>query len=344
MRTFSLLLAATALCPAAGLEHIAGGGVQRDGATAKAIQFIEPFAVAFDSRGNYYVCEFMGHRVVRIAPDGTATVVAGTGQPGFSGDNGPAAQAMIKEAHGIVISRDDQMYIADTHNNRVRKVDLKSGMITTVAGNGEAGFGGDGGPALQATFHGIFAIDLDPRGRKLYIADLSNRRVRAVDLQSGTVTTIAGNGQKAVPEDGSPAVSSPLVDPRAVAADRNGNVYILERGGNALRVVDKQGRIRTLIAPGAISPDMKGPKHLTVDQRTGKVIIADAENNLIRVYDPKTRATTNVAGTGVKGDKIAPDGDPVQSQVSRPHGVTVQEKWLYISDSYNHRIVRMPWR
>ena len=341
MKHIAALWIIPAFALAADLQVVAGGGSLKAGAPALQVQFVEPFAVAFDREGNYYVCEFKGQRVVRVDKNGNTKLAAGTGEMSYSGDGGPAGRAALHDPHGIVLSRQQQLYIADTHNNRVRKVDLKTGIISTVAGNGTAGFSGDGGPALQASFHGIFGLDINPAGDRLYLADLSNRRVRMVDLKKGTVSTIAGNGSAAVPVDGALAADSPLVDPRAVAAGRKGEVYILERGGNALRMVDTEGRIHTLIAPGQLSLDLKGPKHLTVDL-SGDVIIADAENNLIRKYSPATRTTVTVAGTGVQGSLIIPT-DPLRSQLSRPHGVTVHPSGdLYISDSYNHRILR--WR
>jgi len=130
------------------------------------------------------------------------------------------------------------------------------------------------------------------------------------------------------------------VDPRAVTADGKGNVYILERNGNALRVVDRAGSIRTLIKPGDIAPDLKGPKHLCLD-RNGDVIIADAENHLVRRYSIKTGKTTTIAGTGEKGDRVDA-ANPLQTLLNRPHGVFVRKDGtLYITDSYNHRILKV---
>ena len=332
---------------AATITCVAGCGEGSE-KTALGAQFVEPFAVAFDKQGNWYVCEHKGERIVRMDKAGKATVLAGTGQTGYSGDGGKATEATLFDPHGIVITADQQMYVADTRNHTVRKVDLKTGLISTVAGTGKAGYSGDGGPATKAEFNGTFAIDVDPSGRNLYIADLGNRRVRRIDLKSGIVTTIAGNGEKGVPQDGADAASSPLADPRAVAADSKGNVYILERGGNALRVVDKKGKIRTLIAPAGgasasnatVTPDLNGPKHLCVD-RSDNVIIADAENNLVRKFDPKTGKALTIAGTGQPGKEIV-TGDPLKTQVHRPHGVFVHPSGaLYISDSYNHRILKL---
>jgi sugar lactone lactonase YvrE len=181
---------------------------------------------------------------------------------------------------------------------------------------------------------------LSPDGKQLYVADLTNRRIRRIDLGTGIVTTVAGNGQEGVPADGAVAAESPLVDPRAVTADTEGNVYVLERRGNALRVLDANGRIRTLIKPGDITPDLNGPKHLCMDG-DGNVIIADAENHLVRRYNPKTGETTTIVGTGVAGLHIDA-ADALKTEVNRPHGVYVHSDGaLYVTDSYNHRVLRV---
>lgn len=311
---------------AATVEHVAGGGMGDPGVGAHDIRFVEPFGVAFDKAGNLYVIEYKGNRLIRIDAAGSTSLVAG-------GD-------AFREPHGIVISRDDQMFIADTHNNRVLRMDVATGEMTPIAGNGQKGYSGDGGPATEAAFSGIFAIDLSPDGDNLYIADLANRRIRRVELQTGIVTTIAGNGEQGVPADGALAAASPLVDPRAVTADGEGNVYILERRGNALRVVDKAGRIRTLIKPGDIAPELNGPKHLCIGPK-GNVIIADAENHLLRLYNVQTRETTTIMGTAESGIEMNP-ADALQTQLNRPHGVYLSaDRALYVSDSYNHRILKV---
>ncbi|MDX1982351.1 MAG: hypothetical protein SFV51_18905 [Bryobacteraceae bacterium] len=307
-------------------------------ATTGDYPMVEPFGVDFDRAGNWYIVEHKGERVLRVS-GGKITIFAGTGEVGRSGDGGPAARAKMFDPHGIAITR-DSMYVADTRNHVVRRIDMKSGIIATVAGTGEEGFAGDGGAAAEAKFKGTFGIALSHDEKSLYIADLGNKRIRRVDLPSRRITTFAGNGQSGVPEDGAAAAQSPLLDPRAVAADSKGNVYILERNGNALRVVDRAGRIRTLIKPGSIEPDLRGPKHLCVDRR-GNVIIADAENHLIRKYDPKTGVTTTIAGTGGKGNTVE-ENDPLKTGLNRPHGVFVNRAGeLYISDSYNHRVLKM---
>ena len=328
----------------ARIECLAGCESGPLGGPAVKAKLIEPFGVAFDKAGSLYVCEYRGHRITRVSPSGNISLFAGTGEAGYGGDGGPAARALFNEPHGLAIV-DRQMYVADTRNQRIRKIDLKSGTITTIAGTGKAGFSGDGGPAINAEFNGVFAIAVNKEGNKIYVADLGNRRIRFLDLRSGTIMTVAGNGAEGVPSDGSDAASSPLVDPRAVALDAKGNLYILERRGDALRVVGPRGKIRTLIGPAARDnpprePKLNGPKHLCADL-DDNVIIADSENHLIRKYFPNEGKTLTIAGTGEKGARLVPQ-DPVKSQLNRPHGVYVHPSGsLYISDSDNNRILKM---
>jgi sugar lactone lactonase YvrE len=223
----------------------------------------------------------------------------------------------------------------------VRAVDLTANRVTTLAGYGVA--------AADARARGPYCITLDFSGKRLLIADLL--RVQALDLASGQLTVVAGNGKKGVPPDGARAVDAPLVDPRAAAADRKGNVYILERNGHALRVVAPDGTIRTVVnasgkkgADGdggdALAATMNGPKHLCVD-RDDTVLIADAENHLVRRYVPATGKILRVAGTGKKGT-AGLGGPPEQCELARPHGVTIApDGTLYITDSYNDRILKI---
>ncbi|PAW64931.1 MAG: hypothetical protein B9S34_11820, partial [Opitutia bacterium Tous-C1TDCM] len=188
-----------------------------------------------------------------------------------------------------------------------------------------------------------------PDGRELLIADL--RQVHAVETATGKVRVLAGNGQKGVPADGAVATEAPLADPRAAAMDRQGNLYILERNGHALRVVGRDGRIRTVVnVAGKKGADgdggdaklatLNGPKHLCID-RDDTVIIADAENHLIRRYVPATGKIERVAGTGKKG-AAGVGGSPLACELNRPHGVDVaRDGTLYITDSYNNRVLRI---
>ena len=322
---------------------VAGG--DQDAVDIPAIQAVlkEPFGTAFDSGGHMWIIEMVsGNRLLQVDGGGTIQHVAGQLAPGDSGDGGQAIRAQFNGPHNLVILPDDKILIADTWNGRVRVVDPKTRIVSALEG-WQAPKGKERG-------NGPYCIALNPEGTKLYIADL--RQVHELDLATHKSRVIAGNGKKGKPEDGAVAVDAPLVDPRAVAVDHQGNVYILERGGNALRVVNKEGRIRTVVnASGkkggegdggpALEATMNGPKHLCVD-KDDSVIIADAEAHLVRRYVPATGMIERIAGTGKQGS-AGVGGDPKQCQLARPHGVTIhpQSGELFITDSYNNRVLKI---
>jgi DNA-binding beta-propeller fold protein YncE len=309
----------------------------------------EPFAIGFDDIGSAYVAEYVG-RVIRVDARGALAGFAGTGKKGFSGDGGPARAATFDGLHSLAVAPDGNVYLADTWNCRIRKIDRKTGIVTTFAGTGVKGYGGDGGPADRARFGNLYCAAFDPRGERLYLADLDNLRIRAIDMKTGVVTTVAGNGKKGVPADGADARAAPLVDPRAVAVDRKGNVYVLERGGHALRVVDRHGKIRTVAGTGrpgftgdggdARRAQLNGPKYVCIDPKDN-VLICDTENHVIRKYLPGEAKIVRVAGTGKRGT-AGLGGPPERCELNRPHGVAVHPSGdLFIADSGNLRVLRV---
>jgi sugar lactone lactonase YvrE len=347
---FAVFAACASSAQADRLELVAGGGNGADSGPAKEAKLIAPFGVGFDRGDNMYIVELTGQRLLRVDGKGMFRIVGGTGRKGNSGDDGAALKATFNGMHSLAVAPNGEVYLADTWNNRIRKYNPHSGMVTAFAGTGVKGARGDGGPALKADFGGIYSIAFDAKATKLYLADLDNRRVRVIDMAKGTVDLVAGNGEKGVPKDGADAKASPLVDPRAVAVDRRGQVYILERGGHALRVVDPSGKIRTVAGTGkpgasgdggpAKSATLRGPKHLCID-RDDNVIIADSGNHLIRKYQPKDGKIVRIAGNGEKGES-GKGGPPLDTPLNEPHGVHVHaDGTLYIVDSNNDRVFRL---
>ena len=349
---FDLLLAVAFDASAARVVLVAGGGANNTTAALKPTEarLSAPFGADLDPAGNLYFVEMTGYRVRQLDHAGLLRVIAGTGAAGDAGDNGPARQAQFNGMHNLAVAPNGDIYLADTWNNRVRKIDAVTRQVTAVAGTGKKGASGDGGPATQATFGGVYCASLDPKGEQLYLADLDNFRIRAVDLKTGRVRTVAGNGQKGVPVDGASAVASPLVDPRAVVPDAQGRVYILERSGNALRVVQPDGTIWTVAGTGlkgntgdggaARQATLNGPKHLCMDL-DGSVVIADTENHVIRRYLPREGKIVRLAGTGKPGSKGV-GGSPLEIELNQPHGVHVHaDGALYICDSSNHRVLKV---
>jgi DNA-binding beta-propeller fold protein YncE len=333
-------LAITVLLPAASL------------ADSKMVVLVEdnpllttPFGLDFLADGSLVVADFGGHRVCRVTRDGRVSVLAGAGEKGHR--DGPAARALFNAPHNVAVLPNGDVLVADTLNHCIRRV-TAGGEVSTVAGAPESSFAGDGGPAREARFRETYHVCVAPSG--FLVADLGNRRIRAVALgDDGKVRTVAGNGKKGVPADGSIAAESPLVDPRAVARGRDGTLWILERGGHALRAVDPEGRIRTVAGTGkpgpaadgaALRATLRGPKFLWAE-RSGDVLIADTDNHCIRRYAAGSGSLTTVAGTGKPG-RGPGGGRPTSTTLNQPHGVAVDpDGVLYIGDSLNHRILKV---
>jgi sugar lactone lactonase YvrE len=319
---------------------------------------VTPFGLEFLADRTAVLVELTGHRLRRLGPDGRIRTLAGSGQKGDAGDLGPPRAALFNGPHGLALDAQDRIYIADTWNNRVRRYDLAADSLAPFAGLSTTQRSPDAGPstpsanapALEAIFGGLFAVASSPDRRTLYLVDLDGRRVHAVDFATGRLRHIAGSGARGIPADGALAVEAPLVDPRAVTAAADGTVYILERGGNALRRVDPAGRITTIAGTGrpgltgddgpALAATLRGPKHLCLAP-DGAVIIADTANHVIRRLDLATGRLTRLAGTGVKGSSGL-DGPALDLQLNEPHGVTFgPDGLLYICDSMNHRLLRL---
>jgi DNA-binding beta-propeller fold protein YncE len=327
-------------------------GYAGDGGPAARAQLNGPFDVGFDSAGNLYFSDTFNHCVRRVdARNNVIVTVAGCGEPGYSGDGGPAIHARFNEPYGIAVDKSGNVYVADRHNHCVRRVDAASGNVTTFAGNGSSGFSGDDGPAARAGMVEPNGLALDPGQTRLFVADVADHRLRVVDLASGTIWTFAGTGEAEHSGDGGPATKAGIYGARAVKIAADGTVYILERQGSTLRAVDpRTGIVTTIAGTGlrsytgdngpALAATFDAPKELAID-RDGNLLIVDTENHAIRRIDLRSRTVVTIAGNGRQGGEG--DGGPaVAASLDRPHGAAVApDGSIYIGDTNNHRVRRL---
>ena len=209
-------------------------GTSPDSVDALEAALTTPSDVAVGPDGRVYFAETGTHRVRRIEPDGVLVTVAGRGTPGFSGDGGPARQAFLSEPAGLVFG-EGVLYISDSGNNRIMAIQLRDSLITTIAGVGTPGFAGDGGPATDALLDHPTALAIANNAAVLYIADTGNHRIRAVNLATGTISTIAGNGTEEFNGDLLPAGATALASPRGLGASAFGLLYISDSGHHVVR-------------------------------------------------------------------------------------------------------------
>ena len=331
-------------------------GYTGDGGAALKATLSEPFHCDVDKRGHLYIAEAMNHCIRRVdLKTGAISTVAGTGKKGYSGDGGKATDATFNEPYAVAVDTDDNLYIVDRLNAVVRKVDAKTGIISTIAGNGKKSYAGDGGKAVDASMREPNDCCLDGKGG-LLIADVGDWRIRRLDLATGFITTFAGTGKAKITlktkidhatcGDNGPAHQAVVVGARAICVDGNGNTYICEREGSAIRKIDAKGIITTIAGTGewgyaGDKADAKravfaGPKGLRCD-RVGDIFVVDCENHCVRKIDAKTNLVTTVAGgrKGAGGDK----GPATKASMDRPHGCVIDPNGvLYIADTNNHRV------
>lgn len=336
---------------AATLTTVAGdGGTQLgDGGPATKAGLCGPNDVVLDAKGNMYISDGGtycygpgGHTVRKVDPDGTITTVAGTGEAGFFGDGGPATKAQLNLPLAVAVDREGNLYIADAENYRIRKVD-KEGTITTIAGTGEEGYSGDGGPATSAQLTYPLGLAFDDRGN-LYVAD--ELSVRKID-PSGTITTVAGTGRGGhFSGDGGPATEAKLTA-ADVALDSKGNLYIADDDNHRIRKVDKDGIIHTVAGSGkkghsggggpATNAALNEPSSIDFDGE-GNLFILCHRTSVVRKLDQNGTITT-VAGTGETGFNRE-KGPATEVMLNEPVGLFVDDDSgvLYIGDTFNARI------
>lgn len=348
-KLIALTMLATFPAWGANVETMAGTGVSGatgDGGPAVNAQVGNPYGLTIGPDGSLYVCEIDTHRVRRIdLQDGTISTVVGTGELGNSGDGGPATEAKVNEPYEVRFDKAGNLFFVDMKNAVVRRVDANTGAISTVAGTGEPGFSGDGGPAIAAMFKQPHSIAFDKAG-DLYIADIGNHRIRKVDMKTGVISTFAGTGEKLPTPQNAPLKGTPLNGPRAMAFGANGDMFVALREGNQVWRLDWKRRIwRHLAGTGEKGYEnaadgrkakLSGPKGIEVGPDNA-VYIADTESHTIRRIALNAGAVTTVAGTGERHD--GPNGDARKCGLARPHGVYVDKVGtIYIGDSENHRV------
>ena len=341
-------IANTTAAPAS-IATLAGTGVSGysgDHGAAIRAQLGNPYGIVRGPDRALYLCEVDNHVIRRIAADGTISTVAGTGKRGYAGDGGAATNALLNEPYEIRFDASGNMLFVEMKNHLIRRVDAKTGVISTIAGDGQPGFSGDGGPASKAHFNQPHSIQLDAQGN-VFICDIGNHRLRRIDARTGVITTFAGTGAKLPTPDGAKFAEAPLHGPRAIDFDRGGNLWLALREGNAVFKLDlTAGTIHHIAGTGkkgftgsggpAKLATLSGPKGLSIGP-DGNVYLADTESHSIRMIDVTRGTLELLAGTGVVGD--GPDGDPLRSKMARPHGVFVDaDGSILIGDSEAHRV------
>lgn len=328
--------------PDGRIQTVAGTIDRGNGKDGKQVQLSGPTAGAYDAKGNLYVADRNNHRVWRLAPDGVMTTLAGTGEPGFSGDGGAATRARLFTPIAVAVDNAGNVYIADRDNHRIRRVST-AGIIFTVAGTGTAAFSGDGGPALAAALNSPSGLAWAPSG-KLYISDTGNNRVRVVD-PAGDITTIAGTGTAGYNGDGILATTARLWGPTGVALEADESVVLGDSANYRVRRIGPDGIIRTIAGTGkygfsgdngpATQAKLTVPVGVAVDSLG--VLLADTDSNRIRRVGTDGIIRT-VAGTGEYG--TGGDGGPaVEADILKPSGVVCRGDGSFaIFDTYNDRV------
>ena len=364
---FGVLLAGCSLGAgrAAEITVLVGAAEGRSAESPRAAIVNEPFAVDFDRQGRLWGVEFIrGNRVFRsVKPIDDAehpvacAFVAGVFlptdgmRPCAVAPASDAAETRFNGMHDLAVGRDGMVYLADTFNHVMRVFDPRTGRVTVLAGTGVAGYSGDGGPAEEAALNQPYCSTLSSDGRRLLVADIGNHRLRAIDLTTGIVTTVAGDGRAGKPLEDAVATETPLAGPRAACTAADGTIYLALREGNAVVAV-REGRLRTVVnrsgqagyaGDGAAGGDalLAGPKYVCMDQRQ-RLLIVDTENHCIRRYEPVSGTIRIVAGVPRQAGTMI-GSEWTSTQLRRPHGCRIApDGRLVIVDSDNDRILIGP--
>ncbi len=321
------------------------GGYSGDGGAATAARLSQPSQAVLDAAGDLYLADINNNRIRKITAAGTITTVAGTGTASYGGDGGPATSAAISGPRGVAIDPSGTLYIADSANNRIRKV-TPGGTITTVAGTGVAGYSGDGGAATSAQLNLPRGLTLDGSGN-LYVVDSSNFRVRRI-TPGGIISTVAGTGTSGYSGDGGAATSAKISQSYDIALDGSGCLYLADTNNHRIRHFCVGATISTVAGTGAAGYGgdggpatgavLNGPSGVAVDA-AGVLYIADWLNNRLRKVTPAGNITT-LAGTGA-ATSTGDGGAATLATVNGPRSVATAASHLYVIEQNGERIRRL---
>jgi sugar lactone lactonase YvrE len=346
------LLGALHPCYAATVTTLIGTGMPGYSQT----QVNNPYGMTIGPDGALYWCDLGSNRIRRMdLTTHRVTDVAGNGEKAYKGDGGPALEASLSAPHELLFDSKGDLYFAERDNNVIRKVDMKNGIISTVAGTGVAGYSGDGGPGAKAQLRQPHCV-LRDRDGNLLICDLMNNRIRILHLDTGIIETYAGTGEGKPTPESAPLAGTPVNGPRSMVLTPDGDLYLALREGNAILRLDAKSKTWHRVAGtgesgytgdggpalnakfGGTMARLAGPKGMTLGPNN-TLIVADTESEAIRKIDLATGIITTILGTGVLGD--GPEPDPLQCKLNRPHSVLFAGGVLYVGDSEAHRILTL---
>lgn len=349
----ALAMSPSALAQGPDVFAIAGTGTPGTGAPlapdAIAIRsaISNPYGVVIGPDKALYFCEVDTGLIRRISlRTNKISTIAGNGDKRFEAESRKPLQAPFNAPHEIRWDDENSLYVVERDAHCVKRIDGRSGLVTTLAGNGRAGFTGDGGSAVLSQLQRPHSIAFDSKGN-LLICDLGNGRLRQVSRETGLINTIAGTDGKGETPASGPMLGTPLRGPRTLDTDRDGNAFLVLRDGNAIFQLDLDSNNMKKIAGtglqgysgdggNALSATFNGPKGIAYSRTDNSLYVADTENHAVRKIDLATGLIDTVLGNGERGD--GPDGRPYDCQLNRPHGVCIFERVLYVTDSENNRI------
>jgi DNA-binding beta-propeller fold protein YncE len=317
------------------------------GADADIAPINNPYGIVIGPDRALYFCEVDTGRTRRLDMENRRLrTYAGNGVSAYTGEASRANQTSFAAPHEIRFDEQGNLYIVERDGHAVRRIAARTGFVSRVAGTGLAGFEGDGGSSLLAKLRQPHSIAFDADGN-LLICDIGNQRLRSISRQSGIISTLSGTGERLPTPDSAELTGTPLLGPRSIDTDNEGNAYLVLREGNAVFKLDIRGnRLERIAGTGekgysgdggsAMDATFNGPKGIAHSRTDNSLYIVDTENHVIRKISLSSGLIETVLGTGELGD--GPDGDPLKCKLNRPHGVCVDAGTVYVTDSENHRV------